>query len=188
MKLLIGYILFIISNPLLAQTKKYNFQLPKRDSIAFRPYQFGGSFKNGLLYYYIEFEKDFAPQNEDPSRSTSLSDNTKPNGIRAVKFRFEFKDSSNKLVLDTAMGFLIDLHDGNALLPYTEIIKLKNVFKYEPYTVTFSWSFYDCLDLKNKEATVFVRSSSQIIELYKMKCDYRNSIPKRDNTWLPKWF
>jgi len=169
------FCLFFI-NPLYSQKKvKYKFQLPERDSLSFRPSEFGGTYKNGILYWYVNYEKDFSKPRDGRSRdfleerpNLSLQDvHTPGDGFRIVTFRFQFFDGANMLILDTSDKFSFDLLEGYAVPPQTDFKRYNYRFTSDPQKVIFSWSFLDRLrpwDDKEKSA---VLNDAQVIELYK---------------------
>lgn len=187
MKLFTSLIFLFLANQLLSQTIKYKFNLPKRDkrssdTVAFRPYEFSGSYKNGTISYNIEFERDFP----NGANFMENENNIKANGFRNVMFRFQFFDSNSKKLLDETTQFQIELRDGHAIPPNTWIIRFKYQIP-EPYQVKFSWAFYEQPDLVNKLKETYIWSSSYIIDLFNRSkdCSSEKAIvnKKWDKTW-----
>ncbi len=187
MKFLPVVILLFSINSLFAQKKKYTFLLPQCDTFSFRPTVFGGTFKNSTFWGYVKYKKDFDKPKDEKDRdflelhpNLALTDvHTKPDGFRMVRFRFQFYDSS-KMMLDTTIKFPIDLLEGYAIPPDTDIQRFSFKLKTEPQRLIFTWSFYDRLNPSDPKEKVFVWKDSQLIELYKYYGDYGNNSGQRN--------
>lgn len=172
MKLFLFFSFLITTNMIYSQNKvKYNFELPERDSIAVRPSKFIGTYKPGSLYWSLDYEKEESKQVVYPSPNNSTSnDNTiKPNGLRVVQFRFQFYNSTSKLLIDTAYAFEVDLRDGHAIEPATDIIRFKRDISEEPYRANLIWSYYDCPDINDKSRKIQIPPRTYVIDLYKSR-------------------
>jgi hypothetical protein len=168
MRLFLLFVYILTTNLLYSQSKiKYTFELPQRDSLAVRPYKFIGTYRPGILNWSVEFEKEESKHvvYVSPNNSTSNDNVIKPNGVRVIQFRFQFFDSKSKIILDTAIAFEVDLKDGYALEPATDIIRFKHYLPEEPYKANLIWSYSDFPDIKNKKRKLQIAARSYVIEL-----------------------
>ncbi|OQP65496.1 hypothetical protein A3860_17685 [Niastella vici] len=68
-------------------------------------------------------------------------------------------------MLDTAIAFEVDLKDGYALEPATDIIRFKHYVSEEPYKANLIWSYTDFPDIKDKKRKIQIPARSYVIEL-----------------------
>lgn len=179
------FILFLFfASGLHAQTVKYKFTLPKResrknDTVAFRPYTLMGTYKNGEISLSIEYEKDF------PNAIDYTQINPKADALRQVSFQFEFFDSTAKKILDQTTRLKIELRDGHAIAPGTEIFRANYKIP-EPFLVKFTWSFYDQPGLTNIQ-TANITTSSFEIYLHEHAKDYSSQKAPACSRWGSTW-
>lgn len=184
MKLFPSLLILLFAKEIHAQTIKYKFSFPKRedqkyDTVSFRPSSLYGTYKDGEISFKINYEKDF-PNSLDYSQI-----NPQANALRQVSFQFEFFDSTQKILLNETTRFQIELKDGHAIPPNTEIIPFKYKIP-EPYKVKFTWFYYDQPSL-DKIREAYISSSSLIIDLYEYSKDYSLQKVPTTTKWGQTW-